>query len=179
MATSEKGEMKIIDMEDTHLGPGSADSGYLLGNLVYTYGTWFFHKEGSAAERRSFRDEALGYIRRTLEEYCRVFRQCWASHVGPSDYPQPRERVALLRTYVGETAGFMGDQILSRVSVPVETYDFDVLTDREARNSARALCLTIAYALLTGWHGLREPEDVTGLIGDTARHFMGKRGWLS
>jgi 5-methylthioribose kinase len=175
----EKGQMKIIDMEYTHLGPFSADSGYLLGNLVYTYATWFFHQDGSVAERRAYREETLGYIRRTLEEYRRVFRRCWDAHALLPHRYQPNRREALLRTYVAETAGFMGDQILTRVSAPVETYDFDVLPDRESRNLARGLCLATAYNLLAGWHSLTEPEDVAGLIADTARFFMSRKGWLS
>ena len=68
----EGSEMKIIDMEYTHMGPFSSDTGYLLGNLVYTYDTWFYHEEWNSEERALYREEILGYITDTLNEYFSV-----------------------------------------------------------------------------------------------------------
>ncbi|MDR0599029.1 MAG: phosphotransferase [Treponema sp.] len=165
------GDMKIIDMEYTHLGPFSSDSGYLLGNLVYTYVTWFYHDEWNGPERSRYREEILGYIAGVLSEYARIFRECWDRDVKATFRPYPEYREDLLRTYLRETAGFMGSQICARTGAFAETFDFDVLPDLDKRNRARALAMTIAYALIMRRDDAQSPGDITGLIRRCAEDF--------
>jgi 5-methylthioribose kinase len=165
------GEMKIIDMEYTHLGPFSSDSGYLLGNLVYTYVTWFYHDEWNETERAGYREEIAGYISGVLSEYARVFRECWDKDVKAMFRPYPEYREDLLRTYLRETAGFMGSQICSRIGAYAETFDFDVLPDQNKRNEARAIAMTAAYALIMRRNEMQEPEDIVRIIRGCAEDF--------
>jgi 5-methylthioribose kinase len=165
------GEMKIIDMEYTHLGPFSSDSGYLLGNLVYTYVTWFYHDEWDEAERSRYREEVLGYISGTLAEYAKVFRECWDRDVKAVFRPYPEYREELLQAYLRETAGFMGSQICSRIGAYAETFDFDVLPDCGKRNKARAIAMTAAYALIMRREEARTPEDIVNIIRGCADEF--------
>ncbi|MDR1019617.1 MAG: phosphotransferase, partial [Synergistaceae bacterium] len=129
-------EMKIIDMEYTHMGPFSSDSGYLLGNLVYTYDTWFYHEEWTDGERARYREEILGYISGTMKEYAKAFIGCWERDVKDIFRPYPEYLGGLLSDYVREVCGFMGSQVCSRVGGYAETFDFDVLPDPAVRNSA-------------------------------------------
>jgi 5-methylthioribose kinase len=170
-------EMKIIDMEYSRLGPYSADSGYLLGNFVFTYDTWFYHREGTAAERRSYRAEILSYIKKTLTEYIRVFSECWKTHVRELYRDYPEMLAGILSAYLTETAGFMGSEIISRVSAYAETYDFDILPGQGDRNMARAMCLATGYNLLMQRHTVQSPEDIIQIIQDSARFFLKKTGF--
>ncbi|MDR0550854.1 MAG: phosphotransferase [Spirochaetaceae bacterium] len=157
-------EMKIIDMEYTHLGPFSADLGYLLGNLVYSYAAWFFHTEVDAQERAAFRAEMLRMIEGVLREYCRIFRECWERDVKPLFRPYPEYLESLLACCLRETAQFMGSQIVSRICAMAETFDFDVLPSRDDRNEARAICIACGYALLMQGENVQTPEDITRII---------------
>ncbi|MDR2551589.1 MAG: phosphotransferase [Treponema sp.] len=165
------GEMKIIDMEYTHLGPFSSDSGYLLGNLVYTYDTWFYHDEWTEEERFRYREEILSYITGTLREYIRVFSECWDRDVKSFFRPYPEYRASLFAGYLRETAGFMGSQICSRIGALAETFDFDVILDREKRNEARAMAISTGYALIMRRDEIMEPEDIAGIVRGCAETF--------
>ncbi|MDR1510792.1 MAG: phosphotransferase [Synergistaceae bacterium] len=165
--------MKIIDMEYTHMGPYSSDSGYLLGNLVYTYDTWFYHEEWTEEARAGYRDEVLGYISETLKEYIRCFSWCWESAVKDFFRPFPEYLENLFADYLREVCGFMGSQICSRVGSLAETFDFDVLPDLKARNAARALALATAYNLIMRRGDVKSPDDITDIVRGTAEIFRG------
>jgi len=165
------GEIKLIDMEYPHMGPFSSDSGYLLGNLVYTYATWFYHEEWTEDERARYRDEILGYIEGTLAEYMRVFRECWSRDAKAMFRPYPEYLESLFLPYLQETAGFMGSQICSRVGGGAETFDFDVLPNPAKRNEARALAMAMGYALLMRRGDVQTPGDITRMIKDCAAEF--------
>jgi 5-methylthioribose kinase len=168
--------MKIIDMEYTHMGPYSADSGYLLGNLVYTYDTWFFHEEWTEEQRARYRDEVLGYISGTLEEYIRVFAECWEKDAKDVFRPYPEYLQNLFADYLKEVCGFMGSQICSRVGSYAETFDFDVLRNPASRNAARALALATAYGLIMRRGGVTSPGDITDIVRGTAETFFSQTG---
>lgn len=167
-------EMKIIDMEYTHLGPFSSDSGYLLGNLVYTYDTWFYHEEGTEAERALYREEILSYINDTLCEYIKVFTESWKNDAKDIFRPYPEYLAGIFSAYLQETSGFMGSQICSRVSSYAETFDFDVLPDAGKRNRARALAVATGYALIIKRNEVKEPADIINIIRQTANTFFKK-----
>jgi 5-methylthioribose kinase len=172
----EGSEMKILDMEYTHMGPFSSDSGYLLGNLVYTYDTWFYHEEWNSEERALYREEILGYIKDTLNEYFRVFTECWVRDAKDEFKEYPEYLEALFLTYLREVCGFMGSQICSRIGGYAETPDFDVLTDTLARNKARAMAMTTAYNLIMRGNGVSSAEDITDIIKNTAVFFLEETG---
>ena len=164
--------MKIIDMEYTHMGPYSSDSGYLLGNLVYTYDTWFYHEEWTEEERARYRDEVLGYISGTLREYIRVFTECWEKDAKDIFRPYPEYLESLFANYLKEVCGFMGSQICSRVGSYAETFDFDVLPNRAARNAARALALATAYSLIMRRGEVTSPAGITDIVRVSAEAFF-------
>jgi 5-methylthioribose kinase len=172
----EGSEMKIIDMEYTHMGPFSSDSGYLLGNLVYTYDTWFYHDEWNSEERARYREEILGYIEGTVYEYCKVFRECWAQDAKDEFKEYPEYLEALFLTYLRELCGFMGSQICSRIGAYGATPDFDALTDSLARNKARAMAMTTAYNLIMRRNSVSSAKDITGIIKNTAAFFLEEAG---
>ena len=172
----EGGEMKIIDMEYTHMGPFSSDSGYLLGNLVYTYDTWFYHEEWNSEERARYREEILGYIRDVLNQYFKVFAECWARDAKDEFRGYPEYLEALFLIHLREVCGFMGSQICSRVGSYVETPDFDALADPLARNKARAMAMTTAYNLIMRGNGVSSAEDITDIVRDTAIFFLEETG---
>ncbi|MDR0647834.1 MAG: phosphotransferase [Synergistaceae bacterium] len=169
-------EMKVIDMEYTHMGPFSSDSGYLLGNLVYTYDTWFYHEEWTERERARYREEILGYISGTMKEYASVFAECWEHDAKGIFRPYPEYLDGLLLDYVREVCGFMGSQICSRVGAYAETFDFDVLPDPDLRNSARAMAMATAYNLIMRRNDVSSPDDITDIIRGTAAEFLEKSG---
>jgi 5-methylthioribose kinase len=169
-------EMKIIDMEYTHMGPFSSDSGYLLGNLVYTYDTWFYHEEWNPDERARYREEVLGYIRDTLNEYFRVFTECWMRDAKDDFKEYPEYLEALFLTHLKEVCGFMGSQICSRIGGYAETPDFEVLTDPLARNKARAMAMATAYNLIMRRNDVSSPGDITNIIKESAALFLKKTG---
>jgi 5-methylthioribose kinase len=168
--------MKIIDMEYTHMGPFSSDSGYLLGNLVYTYDTWFYHGEWTESERARFREEVLGYVRDTLAEYARVFTECWERDAKGMFREYPEYLAEILATYLKETCGFMGSQICGRVGGYAETFDFDAVTDPVGRNRARAMAMSTAYSLIMRRNEITSPDDIVQLIRDSADAFREKIG---
>ncbi|MDR3322089.1 MAG: phosphotransferase, partial [Synergistaceae bacterium] len=172
------GGMKIIDMEYTHMGPFSSDSGYLLGNLVYTYVTWFYHGEWTEDERALFREDVLGYIRDTLAEYARVFTECWERDAKDMFREYPEYLSGVLSVYLKETCGFMGSQICGRVGGYAETFDFDAVTDPVGRNRARAMAMATAYSLIMRRNGINSPDDIVNLIRNSARAFREKIGEL-
>jgi 5-methylthioribose kinase len=169
-------EMKIIDMEYTHMGPFSSDSGYLLGNLVYTYDTWFYHDEWTEGKRKSFRDEVLRYIRDTLSEYLRVFTECWKLDAKDMFREYPEYLADVLSAYLKEVCGFMGSQACSRVGGFSETYDFDVVRDPKGRNRARAMVMATAYNMIMRRNEMTSPEDIVDLISESADIFRRKIG---
>jgi 5-methylthioribose kinase len=169
-------EMKIIDMEYTHMGPFSSDSGYLLGNLVYTYITWFYHDEWTSIERALYREEVLGYIEDTLYWYIRTFTECWTHDAKGIFREYPEYLETLFSVYLKETCGFMGSQICSRVGGFVETYDFDVIKDGEKRAVARAIAMSVAYALIMKRNEINALRDITNLIKCTVAEFRKKIG---
>jgi 5-methylthioribose kinase len=169
-------EMKVIDMEYTHIGPFSSDAGYLLGNLVYTYDTWFYHEEWTEDERASYRQEVLGYIRDTLNEYIRVFTECWENDARDIFRPCPEYLEGLFSNYIKEVCGFMGSQIGSRVGGYAETFDFDVIPDPEGRNSARAMAMATAYNLIMRRGEMSSADDIINLVAQTAAQFRKKTG---
>ncbi|MDR1136790.1 MAG: phosphotransferase [Synergistaceae bacterium] len=164
--------MKIIDMEYTHMGPYSSDSGYLLGNLVYTYDTWFFHGEWTEEDRARYRDEILEYISGPRKEYIRSFSECWKNDVKDIYRPFPEYMENLFSDYLKEVCGFMGSQICSRVGSYAETFDFDVLSDPKARNAARAMAFATAYNLIMNRGGVTSPDDITDIVRLTAETFL-------
>jgi 5-methylthioribose kinase len=168
-------EMKIIDQEYTHMGPFSSDTGYLLGNLVYSYTTWFFHTEGTERERAEYREEILGYITGVMKEYQRIFFECFQKDAKDIFRPYPDYIEDIFAAYITEACGFMGSQVTSRAASPVETFDVDVLPELDARNQARALALATGYNLITKRCGIGSAEDVAALIKESAAVFFGKR----
>jgi 5-methylthioribose kinase len=172
----EGSEMKIIDMEYTHMGPFSSDSGYLLGNLVYTYDTWFYHDEWNSEERMRYREEILGYIEGTVNEYFKVFTKCWVQDAKDEFKEYPEYLEALFLTYLREVCGFMGSQICSRIGGYAATPDFDVLTDSLARNKARTMAMTTAYNLIMRRNSVSSAEDITNIIKNTAVFFLEEAG---
>jgi 5-methylthioribose kinase len=169
-------EMKIIDMEYTHMGPFSSDSGYLLGNLVYTYDTWFYHEEWTEEERERYRGEVLCYIGDTIKEYCRVFIECWERDAKDIFRPYPEYLGDILLNYVREVCGFMGSQVCARVGGYAETFDFDVLPDAAIRNKARAMAMATAYSLIMRRGEVSSPDDITDIVRGTAEAFRRKIG---
>jgi 5-methylthioribose kinase len=167
-------EMKIIDMEYTHLGPFSSDTGYLLGNFIYAYAAWFFHTEGTEQERAKYREEILGYITGVMSEYQRIFFECFTKDAKDIFRPYPEYLEDIFAAYITEACGFMGSQVTSRAASPVETFDFDVLPELDARNGARALALATGYNLTTKRGTVSSPEDVAALIRESAAVFFGK-----
>lgn len=168
----DENEMKIIDMEYPFMGPSSSDTGYLVGNLVYEYIAWFHHPEGTKESRKAYRREIMGYIRDLINEYQRVYRECWDKDAKPMyrDYPEYRED--LLKTYIKEVCGFIGCQIVSRVGGIVALPDFDVLQNPDSRNCARRLSLLIADALIMKREEMESVEDILSLIETiTYRYF--------
>jgi 5-methylthioribose kinase len=165
-------EMKIIDMEYTHMGPFSSDSGYLLGNFVYTYVTWFYHEEWTPEERERYREEILGYISGVMNEYRRVFTECWEHDAKDIFRPYPEYMDSILIDYVREVCGFMGSQICARVGAYAETFDFDVLPDPSVRNEARAMAMSAAYNLIMRRNEVTSPDDITDIIRGTAAAFL-------
>jgi 5-methylthioribose kinase len=169
-------EMKIIDMEYTHMGPFSSDSGYLLGNLVYTYDTWFYHAEWTEEKRARYREEILGYIKDVLLEYLRVFSECWERDAKEIYREYPEYLKSLFEAYLKETCGFIGSQIAGRVGGYVETYDFDVLADPSRRNRARAIAMATAYNLIMRREEAASPDDIVSIVRETALFFRKKIG---
>lgn len=168
----DENEMKIIDMEYPFMGPSSSDTGYLVGNLVYEYIAWFHHPEGTKESRKAYRKEIMGYIRDLINEYQRVYRECWDKDAKPMyrDYPEYRED--LLKTYIKEVCGFIGCQIVSRVGGIVPLPDFDVLQNPDSRNCARRLSLLIADALIMKREEMETVDDILNLIETiTYRYF--------
>jgi 5-methylthioribose kinase len=165
-------EMKIIDMEYPFMGPTSADTGYLIGNLIYEYIAWFHHPEGTKASRKAYRKEILGYISELVHEYQRIYRECWDRDAKPiyRDYTEYRDEI--LKTYIKEVCGFIGCQIVSRVGAIVPLPDFDVLKNPASRNCARRLALLIADALIMKREEMESIEDIIQLIETiTYRYF--------
>jgi 5-methylthioribose kinase len=165
-------QMKIIDMEYVHMGPYSSDSGYLLGNLVYTYDTWFYHNERTEEARARYRADILEYISGTMKEYVRVFTECWKNTAKDIFRPYPEYLENIFSDYFKEVCGFMGSQICSRVGSYAETFDFDVLPNTEARNAARGMALATAYNLIMRREDVKSPDDITDIVRKTAEIFV-------
>jgi 5-methylthioribose kinase len=157
-------EMKIIDMEYTFMGPTSADSGYLVGNLIYAYIAWFHHPEGTKESRKAYRQEILGYIRELVNDYQRIYRECWDQDAKPLYREYTEYREAILKNYLKEVCGFAGCQIISRVGGLIGLPDFDALKNPFSRNCARRLALLIADELIMKRETVESSDDLIALI---------------
>ncbi|MDR1650927.1 MAG: S-methyl-5-thioribose kinase [Synergistaceae bacterium] len=166
-----RGSMKVIDMEYTHMGPFSADAGYLGGNLLYPYIAWFFRREGSRESRARYRAETLRCLRDTVREYLRVFRECWEKDVRGIFRDSPEYLEFLLQNYVTEMCGFTASQIISRVGGLAELPDFDAIEDTADRNHARVLALTSAYCILMSWEKMRSVDDMIAAVVSVAENY--------
>ncbi|MGL4606271.1 MAG: S-methyl-5-thioribose kinase [Eubacteriaceae bacterium] len=168
----DKNEMKIIDMEYPFMGPYSADSGYLAGNIIYEYIAWYHHTEGDKNSRKKYRAEMLTYLREMINEYRRVFSECWDKDAKDiyRDYFELRDY--LLENYVKEVCGFAGCQIISRVGSVVPLPDFDVIQDISSRNCARRLALLIADNLVMKRNEVTSVEGMIDLIEGTTKKYF-------
>jgi len=168
----DENEMKIIDMEYPFMGPLSSDTGYLAGNLIYEYIAWYHHPEGTKESRKAYRKEILGYIREMINEYQRIYCECWDKDAKPMYREYTEYREYILQNYIKEVCGFTGCQIVSRVGGIVSLPDFDVLQNPVSRNCARRLSLLIADALIMKRDEMESVDDIIGLIETiTYRYF--------
>ena len=164
-------EMRVFDMEYAHMGPYSADSGYLLGNLLYTYITWFYHDEWTEAERARYREDVLGYIKGCADAYFRVFTECWKRDAKDIFRQYPEYLDDLYATHIKEMCGFMGTQISSRVGGYTDTPDFNAVANPHKRNQARALAMVTAYNLIMKRNEMSSIDDIIELVQKTAAIF--------
>jgi len=168
----DENEMKIIDMEYPFMGPYSSDTGYLAGNLIYEYIAWYHHPEGTKESQKAYRKEILGYIRDLINEYRRVYSECWDKDAKPMYREYTEYREYILKNYIKEVCGFAGCQIVSRVGGIVSLPDFDVLQNPVSRNCARRLSLLIADALIMKRDEMESCDDIIELIETiTYRYF--------
>lgn len=165
------GTIKIFDMEYTHMGPFSADAGYLGGNLIYPYIEWFYRKEGTERWRAEYRYEMLSYLREMVREYFRVFTECWERDARALFRGVEEYRQSLFNSYIQEMCGFMGSQIISRVGGLSELPDFDAIEDLRDRNQARMLALLIAYYLIMNREKMRSADDILDMVQRLAGQF--------
>lgn len=168
----DENEMKIIDMEYPFMWPSSSDTGYLTGNLIYEYIAWYHHPEGTKESRKAYRKEILEYIQDMINEYQRIYCECWDKDAKPiyRDYTEYRDYI--LSNYIKEVCGFTGCQIVSRVGGIVPLPDFDVLQNPVSRNCARRLSLLIADALIMKRDEMESVDDIIALIETiTYRYF--------
>jgi len=169
----DENEMKIIDMEYPFMGPSSSDTGYLAGNLIYEYIAWYHHPEGTKASRKAYRKEILGYLRDMINEYQRIYCECWDKDAKPMYREYTEYRDYLLKNYIKEVCGFTGCQIVSRVGSIVPLPDFDVLQNPASRNCARRLSLLIADALIMKRDEMESVEDIIALIEKITYRYFG------
>lgn len=165
------GEMRVFDMEYTHMGPYSADAGYLGGNLLYAYIAWFYHKTGTERSRAEYRYEMLSYLRDMVAEYMRNFTECWIRDARKIFREAHAYRNFLFSNYVREMCGFMGSQIISRVGGLAELPDFDAIEDPYDRNQARVLALILSYYLVMDREKMRSVDDIIDLVQRVAGKF--------
>lgn len=161
-------DMKVFDMEYTAMGPYSADPGYLLGNVLYAYITWFYRDEETDSVRAAYRAEVLSYVGRTLDAYIRVFTECWMRDGRTMFAAYPEYVEDLFATFLQEVCGFMGAQIASRVGSYVDTPDFEAVRDPEKRNRARALAMTMALNLIVQRNNVRNSQNILSIAKNTA-----------
>ena len=165
-------EMKVIDMEYSFMGPLSSDTGYLIGNLIYEYIAWFHHTKGTRESRKAYRKEIMGYISAVVNEYIRVYSECWDKDAKPIYRGYPEYREVVLKNYIKEVCGFAGCQIVSRVAGLLPLPDFDALKNPFSRNCARRLSLLIADALIMRREEVNTVEDIIKIIETiTYRYF--------
>ena len=140
--------MKTIDMEYAFMGACSADSGYLIGNLIYQYVRWFYCPQAGDHTPAEMRAYALYNIRMFLESYFAVFKACWQEDVrdiyrGFDDYCD-----YLLDRYFHETIGFAGAQLISRVGRGTRTPDIDTIPETADQIEACQILFILAKALV-------------------------------
>ncbi len=165
------GEMRVFDMEYTHMGPYSADAGYLGGNLLYAYIAWFYRKSGTERARAEYRYEILSYLRDMTAEYMRVFAECWRRDARKLFREAHAYRESLFANFIREMCGFMGSQIISRVGGLAELPDFDTIEDPDDRNQARVLAMILAYYLVMDREKMSGIDDIIDLVQRVAGKF--------
>lgn len=142
------GAMKIIDMEYTYMGPLSADSGYLMGSLIYEYIRWFYMPDHPADFCAEMRAAVLSYMKDFIDTYAAVYRECWEkdariTYRGMTEYCD-----GILETYFHEMTGFAGCQMVSRVGGVVPLPDFDTLTTLADQHEASRIAILIGEYLI-------------------------------
>ena len=169
--------MKTIDMEYAFMGACSADSGYLIGNLIYQYVRWFYCPQAGDHTPAEMRAYALYNIRMFLESYFAVFKACWQEDVrdiyrGFDDYCD-----YLLDRYFHETIGFAGAQLISRVGRGTRTPDIDTIPDPADQLAACQMLFVLAKTLVMDREGIATVGDFVDTIAkvsEQARKAIGR-----
>ncbi|MDO4287619.1 MAG: phosphotransferase [Eubacterium sp.] len=139
--------MKIIDQEYCFVGAFSSDMGYLLGSVLYEYIRWFY-TDAPEDVKADYRAYILDFMCRIVNSYNDTFTKCWQqdAKITYKDFDDFRQDI--LDRFIHEVTGFTGTQITSRVGGLVPLPDLDTIEDRDARNEACRLAMTIGQYLI-------------------------------
>lgn len=165
-------KMKIIDQEYAFMGASSSDTGYLMGSVLYEYIRWFYMDDYPEDFCKDFRETILSYMRDIIHTYNAVYTECWKkdAKVTYRDFDDFRE--SILRNFIQEVCGFTGCQITSRVGGLVPLPDFDTIEDRDKRNEACRLSLTIANYLIMHRMEIESIDDMVDTIVRITENFF-------
>ena len=156
--------MKIIDMEYTYMGPASADSGYLMGSILYEYIRWFYVPDVSPERCEKIRLAVLKTMKGVIDSYFETFTKCFkedarSTYKGYDEYCQ-----YLLDVYFHEMVGYTGCQILSRVGHVVPLVDFDSIDDKQDHYEACRISLIIANHLVIHRNEIKNIDEMIEVI---------------
>ncbi|MBO6148583.1 MAG: phosphotransferase [Lachnospiraceae bacterium] len=155
----DQSEMKVIDMEYTFCGPLAYDMGYLLVNFVSQFICAVFREFKSEGERKTFREYCLDTICKCVNEYCRIFKECWEKDA-KSLY---RNVDGLLDDIIGEylqdMIGFAATNTFSRSAGPFMLPEIAEVADEGDRAKVVILSMIFARASILKRRQYRTVED--------------------
>lgn len=164
-------KMKVIDQEYTFMGASSSDTGYLMGSVLYEYIRYFYMPQCTEEFCANFRETILGYMRDIVHSYNAVYTECWKKDAKDTYREYDEFREYLLRNFLQEVCGFTACQIFSRVGKLVPLPDFDTIEDRDMRNEACRLSLTIAHYLIMHREEMESIDDMVDAIVKVTKNF--------
>ena len=151
--------MKVIDAEYSYMGPLSADSGYLLGSMLYEYIRWFYLPEYGEAKSAEMRQYALDMMQDFLTGYIETYKACWDADARFTYQGYDEYRDFICDTWFHEVMGFAGCQIMSRVGHQVPLDDLETIPNQDDQYEACRIVILLGKYLIMHRDELNTPED--------------------
>ncbi len=141
-------QMKVIDMEYAFFGPAGYDLGYLMSHLVSQFACTAFREFDSEQERLAFASYLVASMQHLMEEYFRIFFECWNQDAKSIYQGIPGMQEYIEKRVLRDTIGFCANSNFFRCAGESMYPEYDHLKDEDARRHAIILTLQMDHHMI-------------------------------